>query len=708
MSRHDPPVDQRPHRSSDAIDRRALIGRHSPQLGPTDEGVLSVGNGSFAVGLDRTGTHTLPTPPGGAQATAMAEWGWHSHPQEDDATWEEHQRLYASPLGDVPYMDLVGPSEAGADEGRARWFRANPHRVSLLRLVLVDRGTGRPLHPSELSGPHQELDLWRGLVTSRFRHRGHAVEVLTAADPEVDALAVRVDAPHLALELHFPYGTERWDGSADWNREGAHTTDVDGGTVHRDLDDLGYDLDISGARSEQVGAHRVRLRTDGADATVLDVVLHLRPTRSPHLALTARVRAGQTPPATGSALRERAARFWREHWERTGALDLSDAADPRAHELERRVVLSRYLQRVHAAGTVPPAETGLLQNSWRGRAHLEMHWWHAAHFPLWGDVASLLRSMPFYAAALPTARATARAQRCRGARWPKQIGPDLRESPSDIGPFLLWQQPHPIHLAELGRRADAALGDDPMLQEIVEESALFLLDVLRTEPDGGLGLGPPLVGAQERHVAERARLQDPAFELAYTAWALRIADDWRARRGDPRAGELRAVAARIHTPLRADGRLRTFRAAPPMERTDHPAHLLAHGLVPPTGTIGDAAAAEALEDVLEDWDWDSTWGWDCPAAAMTATRIGRPEQAVDLLLRETPKNRYDAAGHCFQRDTLPVYLPANGGTLAAAALMSAGWDGSGPAPGLPARWHARIEGILPSPGPLDPTGRHSP
>ena len=50
MSRHDPPVDQRPHRSSDAIDRRALIGRHSPQLGPTDEGVLSVGNGSFEIG----------------------------------------------------------------------------------------------------------------------------------------------------------------------------------------------------------------------------------------------------------------------------------------------------------------------------------------------------------------------------------------------------------------------------------------------------------------------------------------------------------------------------------------------------------------------------------------------------------------------------------------------------------------------------------
>ena len=45
-------------------------------------------------------------------------------------------------------------------------------------------------------------------------------------------------------------------------------------------------------------------------------------------------------------------------------------------------MLSLYLQRVHAAGVLPPAETGLLANSWRGKFHLEMHWWHAAHFAL--------------------------------------------------------------------------------------------------------------------------------------------------------------------------------------------------------------------------------------------------------------------------------------------------------------------------------------
>ena len=33
------------------------------------------------------------------------------------------------------------------------------------------------------------------------------------------------------------------------------------------------------------------------------------------------------------------------------------------------------------------------------------------------------------------------------------VGPEGRDSPSGIGVFLIWQQPHPIYLAELVYRA---------------------------------------------------------------------------------------------------------------------------------------------------------------------------------------------------------------------------------------------------------------
>src|SRR5699024_12495701 len=67
------------------------------------------------------------------------------------------------------------------------------------------------------------------------------------------------------------------------------------------------------------------------------------------------------------------------------------------------------------------------------------------------------------------------------------------------------------------------------------------------------------------------------------------------------------------------------------------------------------------------------------------------------LLRPTTKNPVDAPGHFVQTPRLPAYLPGNGGTLIAVALMTAGWDSGPPAPGLPARFGVRPEGLLPLP-----------
>jgi hypothetical protein len=61
---------------------------------------------------------------------------------------------------------------------------------------------------------------------------------------------------------------------------------------------------------------------------------------------------------------------------------------------------------------------------------------------------------------------------------------------------------------------------------------------------------------------------------------------------------------------------------------------------------------------------------------MTAARLGEPEQAIDALLLDTPKNHYGINGHVYQRPGLTIYLPANGGLLYAVAMMSAGWDGN--------------------------------
>ena len=140
------------------------------------------------------------------------------------------------------------------------------------------------------------------------------------------------------------------------------------------------------------------------------------------------------------------------------------------------------------------------------------------------------------------------------------------------------------------------------------------------------------------------------------------------------------------------------------------------GLLPGDG-VDRATMERTLDAVLATWDWETKiWGWDYPMIAMTAARLGRPETAVEILLRDGPNNRYLPNGHCPQRSDeaaakspapgarkreIAVYLPANGALLAAVALMVAGWDGarrsSTRAFRRTARWTIRAEGLRPLP-----------
>jgi hypothetical protein len=406
-------------------------------------------------------------------------------------------------------------------------------------------------------------------------------------------------------------------------------------------------------------------------------------------------------PATFETVKSAAAGWWKSFWTSGAAIDFTGSTDPRATELERRVVLSQYLTAVNCSGIMPPQETGLVTNSWYGKFHLEMHWWHAAHFTTWGRPELLERSLEWYLSILESAQATARAQHYAGARWPKSVGPDGREAPSDIGSFLIWQQPHPLYFLELLHRS---LPDDRCARlhsrfaELVEQTANFMADFVE-ERDGRYHLPAPLVPAQEFY--DRRTAEDPTFELAYWWWGLEIAQRWLERLGRDRDKQWQHIQDHLAMPRQADGTYSAIATEPYLRRDDHPALLCALGVVPASPLIDPAVMEATLIDVRESWEWDSAWGWDFPVMAMTATRLGRPDLAVDTLLMDTGKNRYLPTGHCPQMGSLlPIYLPANGGLLAAVSLMAAGWDGaSTDCPGFPrdGGWTVRHEGFTPWP-----------
>ncbi len=95
----------------------------------------------------------------------------------------------------------------------------------------------------------------------------------------------------------------------------------------------------------------------------------------------------------------------------------------------------------------------------------------------------------------------------------------------------------------------------------------------------------------------------------------------------------------------------------------------------PNQRVSTSKMTDTFDEVLRDWNWESTWGWDYPLLAMTATRLYQAEDAVDALFIETRKNTYLPNGHNFQNDRLKIYLPGNGGLLSAMAMMAAGFEG---------------------------------
>ncbi len=683
------------------IDRQALVSRHHVILTSLDtESPLSVGNGEFAFTVDATGLQTFPeayerTIPLGT----LSQWGWHTFPNPEN--WHIDRfafKKYASHGRMVGYADIPGERTP-----EINWLRANPHRLHLGRIGFrLTRADGSAGSPADLSEIRQTLDLWNGVITSHFRFDGQTVDVETIGHPSLDGVSVRVaslllKAGRIAIEFRFPYGTGQVV-TADWSKPEAHATVLaqPGPLEARFARALDADRYVASARWSpggaiaETGRHAYALSAPGSDALAVTTIFTPGPT-------TGAVPAFDEVKAAARA-------HWNRFWSTGGAIDLSGSSDPRWKELERRVVLSQYLTAIQCAGRYPPQETGLTFNSWEGKFHLEMHWWHAAQFALWDRLALLERSLGYYDAILPKARGTATRQGYRGARWPKMTGPTGDESPSGVGPFLVWQQPHPIFYAELVWRQRRDRGTLEKYRQVVFETAEFMASFPAWDAQGQkLVLGPPLNCAQERYPQDRT--VNCAFEASYWAWGLQRAQEWRERLGLPREAEWDRVLKSLSAPVVAEGKYLFAETAPdtysnPRWITDHPSVVAMLGVLPGDGVNRDVMA-RTFDWIWERWDWPSTWGWDYPMMAMTAARLGKPDKAIDALLMSTPKNVYRANGHNHQRPGLTIYLPGNGGLLYAVAMMAAGWDGAPPgdAPGFPkdGRWVVKWEGLRTAP-----------
>jgi len=413
---------------------------------------------------------------------------------------------------------------------------------------------------------------------------------------------------------------------------------------------------------------------------------------------------GRCPDSFDEAM-EKCKGFWERYWNNGGIVDFSESTDSRAAELERRIVLSQYLIAIQSRGHLPPAETGLTCNSWYGKFHLEMHYWHHAHFALWGRVGELKQTLAYYKKILPLAREIAASQGYAGARWPKMCDPSGNNTPSSVAVLLIWQQPHPIMLAELCWRTCPEKGFLAEYRDVVVQTAEFMKSFLHWEESAGCYvIGPPYIPAQERH--DPKTVLNAAYELEYFRWGLLKADEWLQRLGEP--GCYGQIAEKLSLPAVKDGVYLAHENCPETFNkfyTDHPSMLAMFGVLN-SEKIDCARMSATLDKVLEVWDKKTFYGWDFPMMAMTACRLGRWEDAVDLLLMDSPKNTFMANGHnrMVGDNALPLYLPGNGGLLIAVAMMAAGFGekkgrncfavpNCEAVPSFPAGFSVRTEGI---------------
>lgn len=669
------------------LNREELVRRFNPILNSADTDCpMTVGNGSFAFNADITGLQTFYKEyEARCPLLTMSEYIWHTTPNEFGGTYtlndlELTEYEYCGRKVHYP-TDRKDTSKEIYD-----WLRENPHRANLFRLAFTM--DGKPVENKRLSRISQKLDMYTGILSSRFMIDDDSVVVTTVVGND-QTLAVRVESRlcerGLGIEMEFPYPSARKSAS-DFEKEDMHSTALEVVNekyeVLRCADDMIYFASLCGNVSAKLNSkHVIDISPNCQDNITL--VISISKSREEIKDVTFKQIVDES--------RFRFYSFWN-----TGALiDVSSSEDERAQILEQRIITSMYQCFVQDLGFMPSQETGLTSNSWFGKFHLEMHPVHSAFSALYGRGVLLEKSLSWYKEILPKAKENAARNGFKGARWPKMVGPGGIDSPSPIAPLLIWQQPHILFLLKLlflsrysenrvevpNKSAHEFLDE---YRDIVLNTAEFMADfaVLNKET-GRYELLPPLYSVQEKGNPEE--IVSPPFETAYWTFGLRTAYEWMEQLGEKHEDWLE-IADNMAAPYVFDNKYAAyygFKDTYTQLNMDHPSMLFSYGILPLKADR--RCLEESVKAVYKNWDFDSLWGWDFAILAMVLAKNGWMEEAFDVLLMDTKKNTYLANGFNAQilNDNLPLYMPGNGALLLAMTALKSCKN-----------WYVETEGIM--------------
>ncbi|NLZ83487.1 MAG: glycoside hydrolase family 65, partial [Clostridiales bacterium] len=503
-----------------------------------------MGNGEFAFTCDVTGLQTLYDEycKNLSPLTTMSQWGWHITPVSEDQ--------YAYTNADLEYTeyDYAGRRVSYAVEKKPGnedvyyWLRKNPHKFNLGRLGFLYNS--EKIKPEDISDISQTLNLYEGVIESRFKLDQVDCKVRTSCHFENDAIAVEVESELLAkglltVQLVYPYGSPDISGG-DWDNNKLHESKIINGDdekliIERNMDKTRYFSCLKYDKGTNLYQNREHdFRIEAINKSSLSFSLAYYSDRNININENIEEDVGLNPcknvayiPTTEQIF-ESSINGWKSFWETGGIVDLHKSSDPRALELERRIVLSQYQSRVNCIGSMPPQETGLICNSWHGKFHLEMYLWHQAYIPLWNHTELMEPCFEWYLKILPQAKANASRNGFKGAKWPKQVAYDGIDSPSPIATLLIWQQPHIIYMLELAYQSEKNYYILQHYWILVKKTADYMVDlVVYNKETEKYDLVSPVIPAQEAH--DPKTTHNPIFEVEYWRFTLLLAGRWAKR-----------------------------------------------------------------------------------------------------------------------------------------------------------------------------------
>lgn len=356
----------RPNAAADPpIQRRQVVERFNVHRNQSSDSTpLQIGNGNFAFGADVTGLQTFQP------FAIMSTWGWHnlSLPAAPNQTsvndftgldWWVHGRLVN--------FDQPNPAEAAISD----WLIQNPQRLNLANIGL-SFGDAQ-VTEAALVNKSQVLDLWTGTLVSSFSYNGYAVRVETRAATDSDTVGIRVSSDllqtgGLGLFFDFPYpDVNKFDAPfvGVWNATANHSSTVLEASdsqlaIHHCLDNNSYYMTakwdgIGQVSGPKPGTHRYSLKVAGLDA------LNLTATFSPDKSHSI---------VSLQDLERQSTSWWEGYWTSGAFIDTTSVNSTNATELQRRILLSQYLLAVNSASSLPPQESGLVNNGWYGKFHV--------------------------------------------------------------------------------------------------------------------------------------------------------------------------------------------------------------------------------------------------------------------------------------------------------------------------------------------------